>query len=872
MEDNAQSRELIRQARHRYVDRLVGGLRALLEGAVRASAASLDKPAEHTIAQRRRDVYQELNKRGAAWVDLFTQKMRAADIDRPPVDEASQAEPPPLSTSTTGALSELTLLDDETLQRGIQLSRVSQTIRDKSLWEHTDLRSRVASVEGGDEMNEHDVFQPHVVADAAVTSWTEARLSTAAWATVEESLLKALTDLVHDNYKETNRWLVEHGVQPHVDLRSLIRRSPQGAPSTGGGMGGPSTGVQAGYNPSGMGGGAGMPGMVGTTMMPTGMQQMPTAWVPSGYTPDPMAAGMMVAGMPAGGQMLPSGHVIQGLPPGVWIRGATPTAGAMAPGGLPPGAVNVGMAVGPGGVPMGMYPGAMMMAGAGHAGAVGLHGAESETVFVPRLPAMRAWLEQHMPGVVFDGPAQAPSGEFVAAISRAQQGLVQRVAGYTQTGGQIAPSAAEDALAEMRRQKEALKQAANTPVERATVEIVALMFQSILTEDAISASMRVWFARLQMPVLRVAIAEPDFFAAADHPARRLIDRMGACAMGFDNVAAKVGLALETEIKRVVQVVEAFPDTGRRVFQTVLTEFEKFLEDYFRSQNEQSKQAVTIAQQVEQRETLAIQYTIELRKMLDQTRVPDGVRHFLFQIWADVMATAAVRHGAQGDEAKSMKRIAGELVWAASAKTTREERAEVIRRLPPLLKSLRAGMGTVGIVDARQDEALQAVNKSLTMAFAARGTGPSMPDAELAQLKQRLEELEDVLPAEEIEFGDSFVLDLTGDETDALEVVADGGSTPSPAMFERAGQLLVGEWFKLDYRGRNDAMQLAWHGMKRQLTLFVSSGGRCVLFPKKRLAAFLEAGLLVAAQEESLTTVATRKAMAKIDADPERLAQ
>ena len=99
---------------------------------------------------------------------------------------------------------------------------------------------------------------------------------------------------------------------------------------------------------------------------------------------------------------------------------------------------------------------------------------------------------------------------------------------------------------------------------------MALLFQSILTEDRIPATVRVWFARLQMPVLRVAVTEPDFFATIDHPARRLIDRMGACVMGFDSatagsVAGKPNEALEKEIKRIVQVVEAYPDTGRRVF-------------------------------------------------------------------------------------------------------------------------------------------------------------------------------------------------------------------------------------------------------------------------------------------------------------------
>jgi Protein of unknown function (DUF1631) len=854
MEDPGDPLELLSEARRRYVDRLAGGLRPLIEASIKVVGAALDKPTDYGTSQRRRDAYQELTRRSGNWVDLLNGRLRVAAALRLH-DRADEAEAPPSATSTSGALSELTLLDDDTLQRGIQLSRVGQAIRDRSQWEYTDLRSRVASVEGGREMDEHDVFQPQVIADAVIKSWVDAKLSTTAWTLVEESLVKSLSDLVHESFREINRWLIAKGVQPHVDLRSLIRRTPASPPAA---PMAPS-GFAGGYPPSAI-----PSGMAPAGYVPVGTAPMAGAWVPTGVTMDPAAA------QGGGMQILPSGHVIQGLPPGVFIRGAVPAGGpAAAAAGVPGG--MVGVPAGMVGVPAGMMAGMPGMAGM--AGAVGgvaqVVGSDNETVFMPRLPAVRSWLERHIPGVAFDGPQAPPSNEMIAAIGRAQAGMAQHVV-FTQAGALVPASAAHEALEALRRQKEVLKQAANTPVERATVEIVALMFQSILTEDTITPSIRVWFARLQMPVLRVAIAEPDFFAAADHPARRLIDRMGACAMGFDNAAAQLGQALESEIKRVVQVVEAFPDTGRRVFQTVLTEFERFLEDYFRSRNEQSKQAVTIAQQVEQRETLAIQYTIELRKMLDQARVPEGVRHFLFQVWADVMATAAVRHGDKGEEAKSMKRVAGELVWAASPKTTREERAEVIRRLPPLLKALRAGMTTIGILDAKQDESLATVNKSLTAAFSARATGPAMPDAELAQLKQRLEELEDVLPADDIEFGDSFVLDLTGDESDALEVVADGGTKPSAESFERANTLEVGEWFKLDYRGRIDTMQLGWHGMKRQLTLFVSSGGRCVLFPKKRLAAFLEAGLLVAAQSETLTTMATRRAMAKIDADPERL--
>jgi hypothetical protein len=457
-----------------------------------------------------------------------------------------------------------------------------------------------------------------------------------------------------------------------------------------------------------------------------------------------------------------------------------------------------------------------------------------------------------------------------AAISEAQQGIARRLSSHNDgRGGASGPVSTPAMLEELHQRKQALKQATTSPVERATIEIVALLFQSILTEERIPAVVRVWFARLQMPVLRVAVSEPDFFATVDHPARRLIDRMGACVMGFGVASRAVGDILEKEIKRVVQVVEAYPDTGRRVFQTVLTEFEKFLEHYFQNENEASKKGVSLAQQVEQRETLAIQYTIELRKMLNEVPVQEGVREFLFHVWADVLAMTAVKSGNQSDETKAMKRTAADLIWSASAKVSREERAEVIRRLPPLLKTLRDGMEQAGVARDKQDDHIQRLNNSLAAAFTAKAA--AIPRERLAELMARLETLEELLPeAEDIEIDESLVLDLSGHESSELEVVGEGGSMPTPAMLSWARELQVGSWYMLDYRGRNEPVQLAWQGLRKQLTLFVSPQGRGVLFQQHRLAAFLQAGLIVPAQDESLTVRATRNALAKLDVDPGRL--
>ena len=51
----------------------------------------------------------------------------------------------------------------------------------------------------------------------------------------------------------------------------------------------------------------------------------------------------------------------------------------------------------------------------------------------------------------------------------------------------------------LQARKQALKQAASSPVERATIEIVALMFQSLLTEERIPAAVRVWWCSAMRP-------------------------------------------------------------------------------------------------------------------------------------------------------------------------------------------------------------------------------------------------------------------------------------------------------------------------------------------------------------------------------------
>lgn len=420
----------------------------------------------------------------------------------------------------------------------------------------------------------------------------------------------------------------------------------------------------------------------------------------------------------------------------------------------------------------------------------------------------------------------------------------------------------------LRQRTTALKQAASNSTEKATIEIVALMFQSILAEDRIPPAIRVWFARLQMPVLRVAIAEPEFFSSLEHPARQLIDRMGSCALGFDVTVA--GSVLESEIRRVVQVIEQYPETGRRVFQLVYDEFDKFLSRFFSEQGN-SARVVSVAQQIEQKETMVIQYTIEMRKMLNDLPVRDEIREFLFRVWAEVLAIAAMKNGPQHTQTLLLKRAAADLVWSASAKPNREDRTRVIAALPKQLQLLRQGMATLGLNLSTQEAHLKIISDALADAFLSKTD--AIPMEQVEAMAKRLTNLEDYLSDEDV--GDlpldtaSLVM-MIGIDAANIEVIGTGGGQASDAMRAWARELQPGTWFSLDHNAKISHVQFVWRSERKQLHLFAAADGRNFLIQMRRLAAYLQAGLLVPTEEEALTVRATRDALAKLDANPERL--
>ncbi len=827
----------------------------------------MDEPASAREGQSRRDTWMAFKKCRPLWVDGTVTAWREC-LD--PIKTRKLAAAAAKESSDS-----MELVGTDVVENKILASRMVMAVAEKVNSQLEDLRVRIQYLENTEELDGGDLFRPEVLVHLMIEQWAKSGMSGESWPMVSDVVQKLLIERLKAAYTDANDVLIKKNVMPVIELKDRVK-APLRRPSTARAApqpAAPQAAQQAheppaqqgmdGGGPSGDGGGPNYPQYGGYPAQGGAPYQDAGGGGHGGAHSRDGGEGVAAAPRSSGG--LFGGRLGWGRPAGdaqsTGAEGGGPISGPSSSGPTP-----------------------FWKQGAGGQSRPGqAYGAGEETrMMTSNTPLARARSRaQGVIGQIRRLFVSHAGGDFVGSAHHAEPrspALAAAIspqatyAAYASSGTMYedySPAGVAKVAGDLREKSDELKKKAETKGEKATIEIVALMFQAILAEERIPPGIRVWFARLQMPVLRLALEDPEFFGTTTHPARLLIDRMGSCVMGFDSAGVQ-GNAMELEIKRIVQVIEQYPETGKKVYQIVYEEFQKFLAKYLTEQGSNQK-VVSVAQQVEQKETLAIQYTIEMRNMLKNMPVRDEIRDYLFKVWAEVLAIAAVRKGPQHADTLTLKKSATDLVWAASAKPNRADRAKVIQELPNLLLRLRSGMTLLAMPPSEQEVHIKKVSDTLADAFLSKTQ--AIPQAQIDAMAQRLGNLEDYvsedglgdlpLDAESIEM-------MLGIDASAIEVVANGGSKPTAAMLAWAQELQVGSWFTLDHNKQINHVQFSWRSDRKHLNLFAASSGKSFLIQAGRLAAYLQAGLLLPQEEEGLTVRATRDALTKLEANPERI--
>jgi hypothetical protein len=107
-----------------------------------------------------------------------------------------------------------------------------------------------------------------------------------------------------------------------------------------------------------------------------------------------------------------------------------------------------------------------------------------------------------------------------------------------------------------------------------SIDMVAMIFDYILNDRNIAVPMRALLGRLQIPLVKVAMLEREFFSSKAHPARQLLNGLAATAMGWDEQLGHEDPSYR-KVEAIVQTIVDEFESDISLFSRLLDDLETF---------------------------------------------------------------------------------------------------------------------------------------------------------------------------------------------------------------------------------------------------------------------------------------------------------
>ena len=376
--------------------------------------------------------------------------------------------------------------------------------------------------------------------------------------------------------------------------------------------------------------------------------------------------------------------------------------------------------------------------------------------------------------------------------------------------------AAQNVLRAMREQEQ-IKQAAE--IDRGTVDALAEVFDYVFADPAIPAPLKVIIGRLQIPVLKAAMIDREFFHSAEHPARKLIDALAKAAVTWNEDKGKQDPLFRRIDDTVQRALREF-DNELSLFSDLLLEFEEFQEQ---AEQEVQRQIEPVAQVEQSDEALRLARAHadevihgRINALPPEIPLAPLLMPFLTTQWREVMAQAWLKVQQQPELWNNALTTVGRLIWSTQPQsvpverrqrdlnppTPDGERRELMKVLPELVRSLEAGLNSIGWSGAPREAFMRGL---MELHMHAVRLAPATPE----ELQRR---------ASESQAGQEAMRVLEERRAQAsIEAKVDTQS--------QARALTRGMWFDfLNDQGQVQRCRLSWISPKRTRLLFTSREG------------------------------------------------
>ncbi len=255
----------------------------------------------------------------------------------------------------------------------------------------------------------------------------------------------------------------------------------------------------------------------------------------------------------------------------------------------------------------------------------------------------------------------------------------------------------------IRTHREELRQASTGHLDHMVIDVVGSLFDQILSDPRVPPQMARQIARLQLPVLRVALSDNSFFSSRKHPVRRFVNRIASLACAFEDFDDGPGKQFLGHVRELVQEIVEGDFDQMEVYTAKLAALEKLIAQEARNDLQKASDAVSMVDSKESDLRVQQRYMLQLQTALAPLGLQEYLRDFLAQVWSQALALATRREGPQSELVQRLKRVGRDLVMSVQPKGSPAMRKKFLMQLPPLMKDLNEGLQLIGWPEAAQKE-------------------------------------------------------------------------------------------------------------------------------------------------------------------------
>lgn len=233
-------------------------------------------------------------------------------------------------------------------------------------------------------------------------------------------------------------------------------------------------------------------------------------------------------------------------------------------------------------------------------------------------------------------------------------------------------------------------------VDDDVINLVSMMFDFILDDRNLAAPMKALLGRLQIPMVKVAIADKSFFSKGGHPARRLLNEMAMAALGWQESSEENQRkdSLFNKMEMMVQTILSEFEADISIFGQLLSDFRAYLDKEKRRAQILEQRTIDAEDGKAKSERARADVDAALASVINDQILPASATKLLREAWANVMFITCLKHGTTSDEWLSTVNTAQLLVWSLTVPMDKDNRQRLLKVVPELLQKLRGGFESI----------------------------------------------------------------------------------------------------------------------------------------------------------------------------------